>query len=149
MITIYTDGSCRNNPGIGGYGIILKYRNYRKEISNGFKKTTNNRMELLAVIISLESLKSFNRKIILYSDSKYVVDTIKNWLKIWIKSNFINKKNMDLWKRFLKIYKKCNIKVFWIKGHLKNIENIFCDKLAFNSSKSFFLFDDYGYENFT
>ena len=149
LIIIYTDGSCNYNPGSGGYGFILKYKNYRKEIFQSFKKTTNNRMELLAIIIALESLNNVKNKIIIYSDSKYIVNAIKKkWLTLWIKKKFKKIKNIDLWKRFCKIHKKNDIKIIWIKGHSKNLENILCDKLAVNSIKNNLLFIDYGYENY-
>lgn len=131
MIEIYTDGSSRGNPGPGGYGVVLTYDNYRKELSQGFKYTTNNRMELLSVIAGLEELKKDNLDITIYSDSKYVVDSVgKKWLFSWEKNNFENRKNADLWKRFLKLYKKHNIKIIWVKGHSTHVENNNCDKLA-------------------
>ena len=106
IINIYTDGSAKGNPGPGGYGIVLSYNKIKKELSEGFKLTTNNRMELLAVIIGLESIKETGYKIIIYSDSKYVVDAVnKKWVFNWEKINYKKKKNSDLWKRFLKIYR--------------------------------------------
>ena len=106
-IIIYTDGAAKGNPGNGGYGIVMMSGGHRKELSQGFKLTTNNRMELLAVIIALEEIKKENSEIILYSDSKYVVDAVvKNWVFGWEKKNFNKKKNPDLWIRFLKIYRK-------------------------------------------
>ena len=106
-IIIYTDGAAKGNPGNGGYGIVMMSGGHRKELSQGFKLTTNNRMELLAVIIALEEIKKENSEIILYSDSKYVVDAVvKNWVFGWEKKNFNKKKNPDLWMRFLKIYRK-------------------------------------------
>lgn len=135
-VTIYTDGSSRGNPGPGGYGTILIYENLRKELSGGFRYTTNNRMELLSVIIGLEKLKKENLDIIVYSDSKYVVDSVeKGWLFNWIKDkNFKGKKNRDLWERFLKSYKKQNVKFIWVKGHSDNEENNNCDRLAVEAS---------------
>ena len=101
LIEIYTDGSSRGNPGPGGYGIVLSYNGNEKEISEGFRKTTNNRMELLAVIVALESLKTTKIPVKIYSDSKYVIDAItKGWLKAWIQKNFKGKKNKDLWLRY-------------------------------------------------
>lgn len=154
MITIYTDGGCHPNPGPGGYGIVLMQREHRKELSQGFKLTTNNRMELLAVIVALESLKVDNQKVEIYSDSKYVVDSIeKRWVFGWAKKNFVKKdrsitvpyKNIDLWKRFLLIYPKNRIKLKWIKGHNDNIHNERCDYLASISFKGDNLITDSGY----
>ena len=106
-VNIYTDGSSKGNPGRGGYGVVLLYEGHRKEVSDGFRLTTNNRMELLAVIVGLEALKSFNKNIVIYSDSKYVVNAVeKKWLFNWEKNGFKKKKNKDLWLRFLKIYRK-------------------------------------------
>ena len=135
-IIIYTDGAARGNPGPGGYGIVLKAGKHRKEMSQGYKLTTNNRMELLAVIVALEQLKNKNRNVTIYTDSKYVVDAVeKKWLFNWEKTNFKKKKNPDLWKRFLKIYPDHNIKFIWIKGHNDNVENEVCDRLAVEASK--------------
>ena len=135
-ITIYTDGAARGNPGPGGYGIVLKAGKHRKELSQGFELTTNNRMELLAVIVALEQLKNKNSNVTIYTDSKYVVDAVeKKWLFNWEKTNFKKKKNPDLWKRFLNIYADHNIKFIWIKGHNDNVENEVCDKLAVKASK--------------
>ena len=130
-IIIYTDGAAKGNPGNGGYGIVMMSGGHRKELSQGFKLTTNNRMELLAVIIALEEIKKENSEIILYSDSKYVVDAVvKNWVFGWEKKNFNKKKNPDLWIRFLKIYRKHKVSFVWIKGHADNKENERCDVLA-------------------
>jgi len=130
-IQIYTDGSSRGNPGPGGYGVILESDGYNKELSGGFKKTTNNRMELLAVIIGLEALKIKPSDVTIYSDSKYVIDAVlKKWLIKWEKKNFKNKKNPDLWKRFLKTYRDHNVKFQWIKGHSNHLQNERCDSLA-------------------
>jgi ribonuclease HI len=126
-IIIYTDGAAKGNPGNGGYGIVMMSGGHRKELSQGFKLTTNNRMELLAVIIALEEIKKENSEIILYSDSKYVVDAVvKNWVFGWEKKNFNKKKNPDLWMRFLKIYRKHKVTFVWIKGHANNKENERC-----------------------
>lgn len=145
-IIIYTDGACSGNPGPGGYGIVLISGKYRKEISEGYKRTTNNRMELLAVIIGLEQLKFKNSDVTIYTDSKYVSDAIeKRWVFDWEKKNFKKKKNPDLWKRLLKIYRTHNVKFIWVKGHSNNIENNRCDKLAVDASKSFNLLEDEGY----
>jgi ribonuclease HI len=106
MVTIYTDGSAIGNPGPGGYGVVLKYGNHRKELSEGFRRTTNNRMELLAVIAGLEALKREGLEVTIWSDSKYVVDAVeKGWLWNWLKKGFKGKKNVDLWRRFIPIYK--------------------------------------------
>ena len=116
-VIIYTDGAARGNPGNGGFGIVLISGKHRKEISDGFRLTTNNRMELLAVIIGLESLKSNKESVTVFSDSKYVVDAVnKKWVFGWEKKNFNKKKNPDLWIRFLKIFKKHNVIFIWIKG---------------------------------
>lgn len=147
-ITIYTDGSSLGNPGPGGYGIVLKSGRLRKELSQGFKLTTNNRMELLAVIVALEALKIENCDVEIYSDSKYVVDSIEQgWLRNWESKRFKKTKNSDLWKRYLNISKKHNIKMIWIKGHNNNEENEVCDKLATAAAAArYCLADDEGYE---
>lgn len=148
MITLYTDGSSRGNPGPGGYGTVLKYKEHRKEISGGFRKTTNNRMELLAVIVGLESLKNPQSNVMVYSDSKYVVDAVeKGWIWGWVKKGFAKKKNPDLWKRFIVIYKQHNVKFTWVKGHAGIPENERCDELAVNAAESGNLPADQGYEN--
>lgn len=135
MITIYTDGSSKGNPGPGGYGVILTYGNHRKELCQGYRKTTNNRMELLGVIVALESLKKNNENVVIYTDSKYVVDAVeKKWLFEWNKKNFTGKKNPDLWKRFLNVYSIHKVKFIWIKGHADNKENERCDELAVSAS---------------
>ena len=144
-IKIYTDGSAKGNPGKGGYGIVMLFQEHRKEISQGFRLTTNNRMELLAVIIGLESIKKLNEKVIVFSDSKYVVDAVeKRWVFSWEKTNFSKKKNPDLWIRFLKIYRKHRVSLTWVKGHANNVENERCDFLAVESSeKSVLKIDDW------
>lgn len=130
-ILIYTDGSARGNPGPGGYGIVMKVGKHYKEISQGFRLTTNNRMELLAIVVALESLKSKEYPIQIFSDSKYVIDSIeKGWVYGWAKTGFKKKKNPDLWKRFLAISSKFSIKYNWIKGHNGHPENERCDVLA-------------------
>ncbi|WP_419241709.1 ribonuclease HI [Cardinium endosymbiont of Nabis limbatus] len=135
MIDIYTDGSARGNPGPGGYGIILKHNGYTKELSQGYRKTTNNRMELLAVIIGLETLKQMGQTVTIHSDSKYVIHAIeKGWLKNWIKIDFKHKKNPDLWKRFWIVYQKHFVRFCWVKGHAGHYENERCDALAVASS---------------
>ncbi|RLD76466.1 MAG: ribonuclease HI [Bacteroidetes bacterium] len=145
-IIIYTDGAARGNPGPGGYGTVLMSGKHRKELSAGFKHTTNNRMELLAVIIGLEALKNAGSNVTIYSDSKYVVDSVeKGWVFNWVKKSFKGKKNPDLWKRFLKIYPKHNIKFIWVKGHANIPENERCDQLAVEASLLTNLPDDTGY----
>ncbi|MDC1317120.1 ribonuclease HI [Flavobacteriaceae bacterium] len=149
-VIIYTDGSSRGNPGPGGYGIVMEdcKTGFTKQYSKGFKMTTNNRMELLAVIDALIKLKKNNLKITVYTDSKYVVDAIeKKWVFKWKKSGFKNKKNVDLWLDFLSIYDKNKIAFKWIKGHNNHLQNEICDKLAFNASKNKTLFIDEGYES--
>lgn len=137
MISIYTDGACSGNPGPGGYGVVMLSGPHRKELSEGFIKTTNNRMELLSVIIALESIKSPGAHVTIYSDSKYVVDSVeKKWIDGWVKRAWKNVKNVDLWKRFLNIYKKHHIKFVWVKGHASNVENNRCDELAVMASRS-------------
>ena len=147
-VIIYTDGAAKGNPGNGGYGVVLISGKHRKEISDGFRLTTNNRMELLAVIIGLESLKSKKESVTVYSDSKYVVDAVnKKWVFGWEKKNFNKKKNPDLWIRFLKIFKKHNIIFIWVKGHSENIENERCDYLAVSAAEKSSLKVDSWYEN--
>jgi ribonuclease HI len=131
QISIYTDGACFNNPGPGGYGIVMIYGKLRKEFSKGFRKTTNNRMELLAIIEAMRSLKRSDIPIILHSDSSYVINSINNkWVFTWQKKGFKNKKNPDLWKYFLELYPAFNIEFKWVKAHVGIIENERCDELA-------------------
>ena len=146
-VEIYTDGAAKGNPGKGGYGVVLLSGKHRKEIFRGFKLTTNNRMELLAVIIGLESLKKEGETVIIYSDSKYVVDAVeKKWVFGWEKKNFDKKKNPDLWIRFLKIYRQHNVTFKWVKGHSNNLENDRCDLLAVEASEGSMLEKDDWYE---
>ena len=138
-IVVYTDGSSRGNPGPGGYGIVMqKYgTDYIKEFSEGYRKTTNNRMELLAVIVALEKIKQQPQHVHIYTDSKYVSESVENkWVDNWEKKNFKNKKNPDLWMRFLKIFRKHSVRFFWIKGHNNNPRNERCDFLAVEASKN-------------
>ncbi|MEX1189063.1 MAG: ribonuclease HI [Bacteroidia bacterium] len=131
MIEIYTDGSSRGNPGPGGYGIILRSGQHYKELSEGFRRTTNNRMELLSVIVALETLKKPGSEVVIFSDSKYVVDSVsKGWVFGWVKKDFKDKKNKDLWLRFLEIYPKHKVKFQWVKGHNEHPQNERCDELA-------------------
>jgi ribonuclease HI len=147
FIELYTDGAASGNPGPGGFGLVLKFKNHRKEISGGFKKTTNNRMELLAVIIGLESVTSNELKVKVYSDSKYVVDSINlKWIFNWKKTGFKNKANVDLWLRFLRLYDAKLHEFHWVKGHASNVENNRCDELAVEASKKAHLPLDEGYE---
>lgn len=147
MITIYTDGAAKGNPGPGGYGVVLIFGMHRKELSQGYRLTTNNRMELLSVVIALETLKNDYQDVTIYSDSKYVVDAVeKGWVFNWQKTNFKGKKNVDLWTRFLKIYSKHKVKFIWIKGHADNKENMLCDYLAVKAAESNKLLVDYEYE---
>ncbi len=147
QIQIYTDGASRGNPGPGGYGVILKSGNHYKELSEGFRKTTNNRMELLAVIKGLEALKGSGHQVTVYSDSKYVVDAVeKGWVFAWQKKNFKGKKNADLWQRFLKIYPNNTVRFVWVKGHNGHPENERCDTLAVQAANQKNLPPDTGYE---
>ena len=130
-IIIYTDGASHGNPGPGAFAVILRYKNITKTIVKGFKKTTNNRMELWGVIEGLKAIKNKNIPIELYSDSRYVINAInKSWLQNWIKTDFKGKKNKDLWLEFFDIYQKLNISFFWIKGHNNNEYNEKCDQLT-------------------
>jgi ribonuclease HI len=145
-IEIYTDGAAKGNPGPGGYGIVLKYGNHRKEISRGFKHTTNNRMELLAVIVALEQLKYPGSDVVLYSDSSYVCNAVnEGWVFTWEKKEVRKKKNPDLWKRFLEIYRDHKVSLIWIKGHADNPDNEVCDRLAVAASREENLSEDEGY----
>ena len=134
-INIYTDGSSKGNPGMGGYGVVIKALNKTLELSQGYRLTTNNRMELLAVIIGLESINKNHQTITVTSDSKYVIDSVeKGWVFNWEKKGFTKKKNPDLWKRFLIVYRKHNVNFKWIRGHSGHEENERCDQLAVNAS---------------
>lgn len=147
-ITIYTDGASRGNPGPGGYGTVLLAGPYRKELSEGFRKTTNNRMELLAVIKGLETLKKEGSEVLVISDSKYVVDAVtKGWIWGWMKKGFKGKKNEDLWRRFIEAYKKHKVDFRWVKGHAGNVENERCDQLAVQAAEMAGLAADQGYES--
>ncbi len=145
-ITIYTDGASSGNPGPGGYGVVLISGKHRLEKSAGFKLTTNNRMELMAVIEGLEALKIPGSKVTVYTDSKYVADSVeKGWVFQWESKGFKKKKNPDLWTRFLKIYRKHNVRFTWVKGHANNIENEVCDRLAVSAYQNNPLAEDTGY----
>ncbi|MBP3426073.1 MAG: ribonuclease HI [Rikenellaceae bacterium] len=146
-ITIYTDGSSRGNPGPGGYGVVLICPPYRKELSAGYRRTTNNRMELLGVIVGLEALKFEGSDVTIYSDSKYVVDAVsKGWVYGWERKGFAGKKNPDLWARFLRVFRRHKVRFVWVKGHADNVENERCDRLAVAAAESGNLLDDFGYE---
>lgn len=147
-VDIYTDGSSLGNPGPGGFGIVMESLGYpSKEVSGGFRKTTNNRMELMAVIVALEQLKKQNVNVTIYSDSKYVVDAVaKGWVFGWQKKGFVGKKNPDLWRRFLPLYRKFKPKLKWIKGHNDHPQNERCDKLAVAAAKKENLPADVGFE---
>jgi ribonuclease HI len=145
-ITIYTDGAASGNPGPGGYGVVLISDRHRLEKSEGYKLTTNNRMELMAVIIGLEALKIPGSNVTVYTDSKYVADAVsKGWVFQWESKAFKKKKNPDLWLRFLKIYRKHNVRFIWIKGHASIPENEKCDQLAVAASQNNCLLEDEGY----
>jgi len=149
-ILIYTDGSSRGNPGPGGYGVILHLNNsqYYKELSQGYRKTTNNRMELLAAIVGLEALTKEGLSVLVVSDSKYVVDAVaKKWVFGWERKRFAGKKNPDLWIRFLKVYRKHQVQFQWIKGHNNHPMNERCDFLAVEASKKNNLLIDEWYES--
>ena len=146
QVVIYTDGAAKGNPGKGGYGTVLISGNHEKRLSKGYTLTTNNRMELMAVIVGLEAL---NQKcnVTIYSDSKYVVDSVEEgWLFGWEKKGFKNKKNTDLWKRFLTVYRNHIVKFYWVKGHAGNKYNEICDKLAVEAAESSNLLNDEGYD---
>lgn len=147
QVHIYTDGSSRGNPGPGGYGIVMLWvgKNYKKEFAQGYKHTTNNRMELLAVITALEKIKIAEVEVTVFSDSKYVCDAVnKNWIAGWIKRSWKNVKNPDLWKRFIKAYNRTQPKMQWVKGHNNHPINERCDQLAVNAAlnKNTHLIDD-------
>jgi len=146
-VRIFTDGSSLGNPGPGGFGIVMLFGTRRKEISKGFKKTTNNRMELMAVLVALELLKSNKYNIHIFSDSKYVIDSIsKGWVYNWQKKNFKGKKNKDLWLKYLRVAKGFNVRYTWVKGHAGNIENERCDVMAVQAAETGPWVEDEGYE---
>ena len=148
-VTIYTDGAASGNPGPGGYGVVLeRSAGHRKELNGGFRRTTNNRMELLAVIVGLRELKSTEVAVTVVSDSKYVVDAInKGWLRSWVKKGFKDKKNPDLWKLMIPLLDKYNPTFQWVKGHNNHPQNERCDALAVQASKQPNLPADTGYES--
>ncbi len=147
-LLIYTDGAARGNPGPGGFGIVLIWGNSRKELSAGYRLTTNNRMELLAVITALESLKKKNFPVTIYTDSQYIINSVqKKWLEGWMQNNFKGgKKNKDLWTRFYALAKDFDITFCWVKGHAENVYNNRCDELATAAADGHNLLVDEGYE---
>lgn len=145
-LIIYTDGAALGNPGKGGYGVVMLWGNARKEMAEGFEHTTNNRMELLAVIVALETIKKPDIKIHIYTDSKYVCDAIeKKWVFGWQRAGWKNKKNVDLWQRFLHVYKEHDVQFHWVKGHAGIKENEVCDKLATGMAQNGPWKKDHGY----
>ena len=149
QVHIYTDGAARGNPGLGGYGIVMEWvgKSYRKEFAKGFKHTTNNRMELLAVIDALKKLKKPGVSAIVFTDSKYVADAVnKKWVFGWEKKNFKDRKNADLWIEFLKEIRKHDVSFRWIKGHNDHPQNERCDALAVAASKEKKLLIDEGFQ---
>lgn len=147
IVELYTDGSSKGNPGPGGYGCIMRYGKHEKELAEGYKRTTNNRMELLAVIKGLEALTRPGLDVLVTSDSKYVIDAVtKGWVFGWQKKGYKGKKNADLWERFLKIYRQHNVKFKWVKGHNDHPMNERADRLAVEASDIGPLLDDVGYE---
>lgn len=147
-LIIYTDGAARGNPGPGGYGAVLKWGNHEKELSGGYRLTTNNRMELMAVIVAIEALTKPNLNVIIYSDSQYVVKAVQQgWLKNWIATDFKGgKKNKDLWKKFYQLSLKHSIQFVWVKGHADNAYNNRCDILATTAADGKNLMIDEAYE---
>ena len=146
-LIIHTDGSSRGNPGPGGYGVILQWGEKIKELSQGFKLTTNNRMELMGVIVALESLTRHDIPVTIYTDSKYIVDSVeKRWLDGWMRTDFKGgKKNKDLWTRYFHLSRKFKIKFVWVKGHADNAMNNRCDFLATTAADGGNLIPDLGY----
>ncbi|HET7360933.1 MAG TPA: ribonuclease HI [Salinimicrobium sp.] len=149
QVHIYTDGAAKGNPGPGGYGIVMEWvgKPYQKEFSQGFKHTTNNRMELLAVIEGLKKLKKPNTAVCVFTDSKYVANSVeKGWVFNWEKKGFKGKKNVDLWLEFLKEFRKHKVRLKWIKGHNNHAQNERCDVLAVKASNGKRLLTDAGFE---
>lgn len=148
LLHIYTDGAARGNPGPGGYGIVLLWGQKRKEIAAGYRLTTNNRMELMAVIVALNSLTKKNIAVTIYTDSKYIVDSVqKKWLDNWVKTNFKGgKKNRDLWMQYFELSQQFNIQFVWVKGHADNPLNNRCDELATTAADGDHLLIDHAYE---
>ena len=146
-VTIYTDGACSGNPGPGGWAAILMAGGAKKEMSGGERDTTNNRMELMAVIVALEALRFEGSDVVIYSDSRYVVDAVsKGWVFGWERKGFTGKKNPDLWRRFLAIYRRHHVRFVWVKGHAETVENNRCDQLAVAAANGKILLEDVGYQ---
>jgi ribonuclease HI len=147
-LIIYTDGAARGNPGPGGYGAILMWGDKKKELSQGYRLTTNNRMELMAVIAALTALTKQNISLVIYTDSQYVLNSVeKKWLDTWIRTDFKGgKKNKDLWMEYYDLAKNYSIKFIWVKGHAENIYNVRCDELATAAADGNNLLVDEGYE---
>lgn len=147
-IKLYTDGSCLGNPGRGGCAAILTFKDNRKQMCAGYKLTTNNRMELMAVIIGLEAIKRKNVKVIIYSDSKYVINSFeKKWIYNWEKENFKGRTNADLFIKLLELYKSFQaVEFIWVKGHSGHDENENCDALAVSMSSNNPQTEDVGYK---
>jgi len=147
-VHIYTDGAARGNPGPGGYGIVMEWvgKPYKKEFAKGFKHTTNNRMELLAVVDALKKLKKPGVSVLVFTDSKYVVDSVKKgWVFGWEKKKYKDRKNSDLWKDLLVEYRKHKVDFQWIRGHNNHVQNERCDTLAVEASKQKRLLIDEGF----
>ncbi len=147
-LIIYTDGSSRGNPGRGGYGAILQWGGAKKELSQGYRNTTNNRMELMGVLAALGVLKRDGLDIVIYTDSAYIVNSVeKKWVFGWVKKGFAGKKNADLWMKFLDYYKRHRIRFVWVKGHADNVWNNRCDVLATTAADGNQLIADLGFES--
>ncbi len=148
QVIVYTDGSARGNPGPGGYGVVLIWGQVEKELSQGYRLTTNNRMELMAVIAALEAMKKNNLSLLIHSDSNYVVKAVEEgWLKNWIRTDFKGgKKNKDLWLRFDRLARNHSLQFKWVKGHHTNMYNNRCDELATSAADGDHLLIDEGYE---
>lgn len=147
QITIYTDGACRKNPGPGGYGILLQFGPHTKEISCGYRKTTNNRMELLAVIVGLSALKNPGMQVKIISDSRYVIDGATKYMNSWQRKGFADVKNTDLWQAYLKVSACHQVEFEWVKGHSGHPQNERCDQMAVDASYGKSLLIDQGYES--
>lgn len=153
MITLHTDGACQGNPGLGGYAAILQHGTHRKELIGAYEKTTNNRMELMAVIVGLEAIKKENQQVVIYTDSRYIVDAMnKGWLKNWLKKGFKigkkgekTRKNKDLWLRFWAVYQQHQVTLNWLQGHAGHVENERCDFLAVQAATKGPWLKDHGY----
>lgn len=146
-VTVYTDGAALGNPGPGGYGVVMRYGQYVRELSAGYRRTTNNRMELLAVIKALEALKKPNLEVHIYTDSRYVQQAVeKRWVFGWEKKGFKDKKNPDLWRQFLRLYRQHHVRLHWVKGHAGNPDNERCDELATTAARDMPALIDEAYE---